>query len=71
MAKSNSSSGSGQQALADYRALQEEMLNLSREYSQERLAAWTQEISSLRENWDAFSQEWQGSLGEMFDPGPE
>jgi hypothetical protein len=65
MAKSTSSGGSGQQKVADYRARQEEMLNLSREYSQERLAAWNEEIRSLQESWNGFAQGWQGSLGEM------
>jgi hypothetical protein len=51
--------------LEDFRALQEEMLRLSQEYSQARLAAWTEEVRSLNDSWAAFSREWQGSLEEM------
>ena len=65
MSKKTSSGSSFQQELADFRALQEEMLNLSQDYSQKRLAVWTDETRSLKEGWDAFSQEWQGSFGEM------
>jgi len=65
MAKKTSNSGSYQQELAEFRALQEEMLNLSREYGQQRLAAWNEETRSLKENWNAFSQEWQGSLSDV------
>lgn len=59
------SSGASTQQLAEFRAMQEEMLRLSREYSQERLAAWSAEIRSLKEGWEAFSQGWQGNFGEM------
>ncbi len=44
---------------------QDEMPNLSQEYSQKRLAVWTQELRSLKESWNGFSQDWQSSLGEM------
>jgi hypothetical protein len=65
MAKSKDSGGSGAREAADYRALQEELLSLSREYSRERLAAWNEEIRGLQEGWNGFAQGWQGSLGEM------
>ncbi|MCL4503091.1 MAG: hypothetical protein M1438_14760 [Deltaproteobacteria bacterium] len=65
MAKKTSSGRSFQQELADFRILQEEMLNLSQEYSQKRLAVWTDEMRSLQGNWDSFSREWQSSFGEM------
>ncbi len=65
MPKKTSSGSSFQQELTDFRALQDEMLNLSQEYSQKRLAVWTDEVRSLKESWDGFSQEWQGSFGEM------
>jgi hypothetical protein len=65
MPNKTSSGASYQQKLAEFRALQEEMLNLSQEYGQKRLAAWNEELRSLKEGWDAFSQEWQSSLGEM------
>lgn len=65
MPTDRSSGGSTRRDLAEFRAVQEEMLNLSREYGRERLAAWAEEIRSLRESWDGFSQEWQGSFGEM------
>ena len=65
MPKSSASGGSVQSQLAEFRAGQEEMLNLSREYSQERLAVWAEEVRSLKESWDNFSQEWQGSFADM------
>ncbi len=48
--------------LEDFRALQEEMLSLSREYSQDRLGVWAAEARSLQETWNDFSQAWQGSM---------
>lgn len=53
------------QELEEFRALQEEMLNLSQEYSRARLAVWTEEAQSLEESWSSFSQEWQGNLEQM------
>ena len=47
------------------------MLNLSQEYSQKRLAVWTDETRSLKESWDGFSQEWQEQLRGDVRPGPE
>ncbi len=65
MPKRSASGGSVQSQLAEFRAVQEEMLNLSREYGQERLAVWAEEVRSLKESWDNFSQEWQGSFADM------
>ncbi len=65
MPQKTTSGSSFQRELTDFRALQEEMLNLSQEYSQKRLAVWTDETRSLKESWDGFSQEWQGSLDAM------
>ena len=65
MANNSSNNQSFQQELADFRAVQEEMLNLSREYGQERQAAWADELAALKEGWDGFSRDWQGSLAEM------
>ena len=70
MTTKTSSGSSLQQELTDFRAMQEEMLNLSQEYGQKRLAVWTDEMRSLKESWDGFSQEWQGSFGEMSGNGP-
>lgn len=53
------------QELEAFRARQEEMLHLSREYSRDRLAAWNDEIRQMQESWTAFSREWQSSLEEM------
>jgi len=52
-------------SLEEFRTLQEEMLNLSREYGRARLTAWAEEVRSLGDSWGAFSREWQGSLEEM------
>jgi hypothetical protein len=65
MANNSSNKQSFQQELADFRAMQEEMLNLSQEYGQGRQAAWADEIAGLEDGWDGFSQDWQGSLAEM------
>jgi hypothetical protein len=65
MPRDSSQDGVTRQELADFQALQEEMLNLSREYSQARLAVWTSEATGLQESWASFSEEWQGNLEEM------
>lgn len=65
MPKRSVSGESVQSQLAEFRAVQEEMLNLSREYGRERLAAWAEEVRGLRESWDNFSQEWQGGLADL------
>jgi hypothetical protein len=57
--------GSGRQELEEFRALQEEMLNLSREYGRARLAAWAEEAKALNESWTAFSRDWEGTLEQM------
>ena len=57
--------GFSSQELAAFRAQQEEMLNLSQEYSRGRLAAWNGEVQQMQESWAAFSREWQSSLEEM------
>ena len=49
----------------DFRAQQQEMLNLSQEYSRARLAAWNGEVQQMQESWASFSREWQSSLEEM------
>ncbi|MDD2902106.1 MAG: hypothetical protein PHU44_06690 [Syntrophales bacterium] len=56
---------SSRQDLAAFQAQQEEMLNLSREYSRSRLAAWNGEVQQMQESWAAFSREWQSSWEEM------
>jgi hypothetical protein len=56
------SGGSSKQALEEFRALQEEMLNLSREYSQARTAVWAEETRNLTESWNSFCQDWQGAM---------
>jgi hypothetical protein len=53
------------QRLADFRVVQEEMLNLSREYSRARLMVWAEETRSLRESWTDYHREWQGGLDSM------
>lgn len=59
------SSDKGKSELDNFRAAQEEMLNLSREYSQARSSVWAEETRNLNETWDAFSREWQGGLEAM------
>jgi len=65
MATSRVKSSANQKKLEDYRAYQEEMLTISREYSQARLAVWTEETRALHDTWSSFAQEWQGSLDQM------
>lgn len=65
MLKDSDTGGLNKKALEEFRAMQEEMLNLSREYSRARLSAWTEETRSLAETWTDFSREWQGSLESM------
>ncbi len=65
MPTQRSEGGFDRQSLENFRALQEEMLSLSREYGRARQEAWAQETAALRETWNDFSDEWQGSLQEM------
>ncbi len=53
------------QELEDFRAMQEEMLSLSQEYSRTRRSVWADETRSLAESWAAFSRDWQGGLETM------
>lgn len=55
----------GREELAEFRAMQEEMLSLSREYGEARLAAWSREIREMTSGWGGFLHEWQGSLEQM------
>jgi hypothetical protein len=65
MATSKVKSSTNQRKLEDYRAYQEEMLQISREYSQARLAVWTDETRALHDTWSSFAQEWQADLEQM------
>jgi hypothetical protein len=65
MTTSRAKSNTTQRKLEDYRAYQEEMLKISREYSQARLAVWTDETRALHDTWSSFAQEWQGNLEQM------
>jgi hypothetical protein len=62
MATNRVKSSTNQKKLEDYRAYQEEMLKISREYSQSRLAVWVDEARSLHDTWNGFTQEWQANL---------
>lgn len=61
----NVSGGLSRKDVEEFRSMQEEMLRLSREYSQARVAVWAQETRSLTESWNSFSQEWQGTVEQM------
>jgi hypothetical protein len=65
MATSRVKSSANQRKLEDYRAYQEELLKISREYSQARLAVWMDETRALNDTWNGFAQEWQSSLEQM------
>ena len=65
MATSGVKSSTNQRKLEDYRAYQEEMLKISREYSQGRLAVWTDEARAFHDTWSNFTQEWQSNLEQM------
>jgi len=65
MATSRVKSSTHQKKIEDYRAYQEELLKISREYSQSRLAVWVDEARSLHDTWSGFTQEWQASLEQM------
>ncbi len=65
MAATKTKSSSYQKKLEDYRDYQDQMLGLSREYSQARLAVWADEVRSLHDTWNSFSQEWQSDLSQM------
>lgn len=65
MATTKAKSSTNQKKLEDYRAYQEELLKISREYSQARLAVWTQEAQALHDTWSGLSQDWQSNLEQM------
>ena len=65
MATTKVKSNTNQKKLEDYRAYQEEMLKISQEYSQTRLAVWTEEARALHDTWSNFTQEWQSNLEQM------
>jgi hypothetical protein len=45
--------------------MQEEMLALSREYGEARLAAWAREMRDMASGWEDFLKDWQGTLEQM------
>jgi hypothetical protein len=65
MPQDSAKGGLSRQDLEEFRALQEEMLNLSREYGQARQEAWAEEMRGLEESWTSFSREWTGTLEQM------
>jgi hypothetical protein len=65
MATTKTKSSANQKKIDDYRAYQEELLAISREYSQDRLAVWTQEAQALHDSWGGLSQNWQSNLAQM------
>jgi hypothetical protein len=65
MAKTTTRNNANQKKLRDYRSYQEELLSLSRQYSQARLSEWTQEAQALHDSWSNLSQDWQSNLDQM------
>jgi hypothetical protein len=65
MAKTKTQTNTNQKKVQDYRAYQEELLNLSQQYGQARLAVWAQEAQALQESWSSLSQDWQSNLDQM------
>jgi hypothetical protein len=65
MATTKVKSTTNQRKLEDYRAYQEEMLKISQEYSQARLAVWVDETRALHDTWSSFTQEWQSNLEQV------
>ncbi len=57
--------GFSPEELADFRGMQEELLRLSREYSEQRLAAWSREMKDMGAGWEEFARDWQGTLEQM------
>ncbi len=65
MARDDYKGGSGKRDLEEFRAVQEEMLQVARDFSQDRLGVWLEEARGLRDNWAAFSRDWQNVLDDM------
>jgi hypothetical protein len=65
MAKSNTQDTTNQKKLQDYRAYQDELLSLSQQYGQDRLAVWARESQALHDSWSGLSQDWQSNLDQM------
>jgi hypothetical protein len=64
MAKTTQST-TKQKKVQDYRAYQEELLNLSQQYSQNRLSVWAQEAQDLHVSWSSLAQDWEANLSQM------
>jgi hypothetical protein len=58
-------SRTNQKKIEDYRAYQEELLQLSQQYSQARLAVWAEEARALHDTWNGLSQDWQANLEQV------
>ena len=51
--------------VASFRAAQQEMAAISRQYSQERQAVWERELEAMTASWQGFHQDWRGTLEQM------
>jgi lambda family phage tail tape measure protein len=65
MAKTTTKSTTNQKKVQDYQAYQQDLLNLSQQYSQARLSVWAQEAQALQDSWSGLSQDWQSNLDQM------
>ena len=62
---SNTGSNKYSQRLSEYRTYQQEKTAITQEYSQARLAIWSQEMEGMTAAWNSFQQDWQGTLEQM------
>jgi hypothetical protein len=51
--------------VAAFRAAQQEMAAIGRQYSQERQAVWARELEAMSAAWQEFHQDWRGTLEQM------
>ncbi len=56
---------SGDKKIAEFQDLQSEMVQLSQEYSRERLAIWSREMEEMAESWGRFQRGWEDTLNHM------
>ncbi len=64
MAKGTVSGSTGTSG-ENIRQQQEDMLAVGREFGQERLSAWADELKGMEDAWNGFAEQWQGSMGQM------
>jgi hypothetical protein len=65
MPQENYKGGWEKRDVEEFRAAQEEMLQVAHDYSQARVRVWREEVRSLEDNWTSWNRQWQGALDDL------